>query len=531
MVTINEMLNTAKVNIMKNRWLLLTLTIILCGFVDAHIDSCQGTDYLQNPQRTGYSVCTGPDSPIELWKAEFPGDFDTSPFIVDDKVLIVWKNSRVHLWETKVVLLDLITGRIFKEVRSDDFIFKAFPIGQQILGIASEKVYEINFDSGEVSFLAPIPEKSFVMTNMYPLVLEDRIIIPTTPVVCLSRSDFHLLWNLKDTISDCELRPVSLAGDETLAVFVMATDDGYRIFAVNPSTGSLKWKSDLLPAAHWLALGEKTIYCARERLWAFDRKGSALWEFVPEEKIVSNIVVGPNALYIADAANKLYRIDFDGNLVWKTEWEVSLWNRETHLFGAGDILYCIANFGDFGSQLSAFDMGDGRRIWDFEFETPEWIKGSPLALIKGFPAVGNGILVIGKIGGEITALASDPDIFVRQGDAFFSEGYTEKAINSYKKAAELYEQKGDLTRSEEIEKQIDKLEPPSKSPPETTPPPTPPTTSPPAPPSNQPETPPESTSPPQEPLTLIPLTAVVLIGAVIGVFVTYYIISGKKTQK
>ena len=164
-------------------------------------------------------------------------------------------------------------------------------------------------------------------------------------------------------------------------------------------------------------------------------------------------------------------------------------------------------------------MEDGSELWNMELNPPTYIRG--------FPAVTEGIFVFGTTGGEVLALASDPDLFMRQGNAFLLKDHTEKAINSYKKAAELYEQKGDLPRSEEIQKRIDELEPPSASPQETTPP----TTSPSAPFSTQPETSPESTLPPtQEPSPLIPLS-VVLIGVVIGIFVAYYIINRKKIQK
>jgi hypothetical protein len=462
--------------------LLPALTLIMCTLAYAScLSSCQWREYLGNLHRTAYSPCSGPDTSEELWKVSFGGDFDTPPHIVDDTVLILWKDSASHHWESKVICLDLLTGEIQNEARTDELVCRIFPVDDQILGITLE-VYEISPESGLCTFLASFPGRTFCGAPQYPLVLEDRIIFPTEPAICLSRSDYHTLWNVSETITKKDLTATNIAGDEKLAVFVMLTDRGYQIYAVNPETGFLRWKSTSLPGAHWLALGEDTIYCGGEQLWAFNRNGLKLWEFIPEKEIVSNIVLGPDAVYIADAAHNLYKIDLDGSLVWKTEWEGFTVFPNTHLVGAGDILYCIGNFMDLGAQVTAYRMKDARKVWDINLAT-ESMEGSSVGLILGAPAVANSTLVMGTMTGEVIAYASDPDLFVRQGDTFLSRNLTEKAIESYEKAVELYKKKGNLVQSQKIRTRIYEIENPSAStpPPETAPPSTSPT--------------PESTSP------------------------------------
>ena len=138
----------------------------------ANSNSSEWTDYLGNPHRTGYSTIQGPDMAKVLWRVNIPGDFDTSPFIVEGKVLLLWKNSMYHPMKSKVYLLDLLTGDILQEVDSDLF-FKAFPVENRILGFSRESIDDLDLNSGEITPLAPIPEKSFFTTNMYPLVLKD----------------------------------------------------------------------------------------------------------------------------------------------------------------------------------------------------------------------------------------------------------------------------------------------------------------------------------------------------------------------
>jgi outer membrane protein assembly factor BamB len=511
-----------KMRITKCR--VVAVSLMICLFPNIHIlnntDSghSECTDWLGDINRTAYSPNNGPDMPIVLWKRNIPGDFDTSPFIVDNKVLILWKDSMYHLSRTKVFLFDLLTGETSYEA-DPHLIFQVFPAEDRIFGIGGDTLNEIDLDTGQTHFLASIPEKGFYrLFNIYPLVLEDSLIIPCVPAICLSRSDFHVVWNLNDTISDPDLEPFSLAGDESLTLFIMRKD-GMRLLAVDTQTGTLKWETSPLHWARWLSLKDNTIYCGGKNLWAFNRDGTQRWVFFPEGYITSNLVLGPDAVYFVDEEDNLYKVDFNGNLIWKTKWEASLEYYETHLIGAGDILYCIGNYGDSyitRSSIVAFNMEDGSRLWNLDLASPFYVRAPP--------AIGDGILVIGKVGGEVLALASDPDIFVERGNSFLLKGEEDQAITSFKKAAELYEKKGDISKSQEIQERILEIETPSGTPPpETTPPETtPPETTPPE------TTPPETTPPETTPDT--PLLIMILIGALIGIFIlSYFFIQKKRT--
>ncbi len=516
---------------MKREWLLISVILVCLAHATCSVP-CQWADYLGNPQRTAYSECAGPDYPAILWKLNIPGDFDTSPLVVDGMVLVLWKDSRFHLSETKVMFIDLLTGGIVQELYPENLIYRVFVNEDRIFGLSDKEIFEIETHQGLITPGTSLPEKTFVNTNMYPLVLGDRIIIPTTPVVCISGSDFHTEWNLEDTISDSGLEPIGLAGDDALIGFIMEKGGTRKIYAVDPKTGLLAWRSTPLPAVRWVTFGENAVYCAGEYVWAFDRNGTELWRFVPEQTVAANIVLEQDALYVADAANKLYKVGLDGNLIWEIEAKVSPQYRETHLVGAGDILYRVGNFGDSGSQITAYNLRDRSKMWEFTFETPEWLKGSPTALIKGSPAVAEGILIIEEMGGEIIALASDPDLFVNQGDAYLSGDFKDKAIDSYRKAQELYEKKGNLDQSQEIERRIHEIENHQETPPETTSPESekPPESTPPTPPES--EKPPESTPPtpsesthPSESTS----TSILVLGFLfsIGVFIVYFFIRKK----
>jgi len=138
--------------------LFLTLANVSCS------DPGEWTDYLGNPQRTGYSTGSGPDMPEVLWKVNTPGAFDTSPFIVGGEVLVLLKNDMYHLSKTKVILLDLMTGDVLEEMippmPEKYLIFEVFPVDNRIIGLSFRGVYEIDVASGKTMLLTEIPEKS-----------------------------------------------------------------------------------------------------------------------------------------------------------------------------------------------------------------------------------------------------------------------------------------------------------------------------------------------------------------------------------
>lgn len=482
--------------VMKRKAVFISV-FMMCTFVSAQgFNSCEWVQHLGNPQRTGYSACNGPEMPEVLWKVSIPGEFEKPPFIADDKVLILWMNLQGYV-EAKVLLLDVLTGEILQDYY-DPHLSRVFPVGDRIINKSGSYVYEIDLVSATKTLLTVTPKKG---SPLYPVVLKEKIVFPGTPVVCLSISDFDVIWRLEDVMLDPELNLFNLAGDEDILTFIMQN----RLYVVDSSTGVLKWTSEPLSLALWVALGKDTIYVGGKNLWAFDRNGSEIWHFVPDERIVSNIVLGPEGVYFADEGNNLYKIDMNGNLVWKMYWEVSPWYYKTHLIGAGDMLYCIGNYGkpDLVARIhvSAYNMEDGNMIWDLEFGASCYIKASP--------ATAEGILVIGNTNGELIALASDPELFVRQGDAFLSEDLTEKAINSYEKAVELYEKKGYISQSQELQERILELENLLEFP--------------------SPSEVPESTPEPSNLWTL--LLVIVFIGALFGTLLVYRFIKREKVCK
>ncbi|MGC1121223.1 MAG: PQQ-binding-like beta-propeller repeat protein [Candidatus Methanofastidiosia archaeon] len=389
------------------------------------------------------------------------------------------KDSMSHLSETNVTVLDLLTGNVVSSADTEGIMFGIFPMENGIIGIQKEELCQIDLTSGNIAPLAHIPPKFFHVYPVFPLVLESGIIIPSTPAVCLSKSDFSQLWNLDGLSSFVEdSTPASLAGNESLVYFVLEKKGELYIAAINPQKGLLIWRSHILPAALYLTATEDGVFCGGFNLWKFSREGEMVWEVSLEQRIVSNMVRGPDGLYCVDAGNNLYEVDFEGNLLWKAFCEVSPWYYETHLLGGGDILYCVRNSGDVVSPettvITAFNMKTGEKLCELGLGASHYVKAPPI--------LADGILVVGTVGGNIIAVASDPDLFVKQGDKFMDIGDRNRASESYEKALELCEKKQLADKHQEILKHVmeqgfTQFGTPIPSPPQTQPPqPTPPET-------------------------------------------------------
>jgi len=457
-------------------------------------DPLQWDQYLGNPGRTAYIDYEGPDSPEILWEVEL-SCLAGNPFISKDRVVVECGG--------KAVLIDLLTDTLLSEATANvESLTGAYPVGDTILGTTRGGwLYRINPVTGDAPFDVKIPDRFHCFVHCPPIVLSDRMIFPSTPVVCLSRDDYSTLWDLQSSLGplypeDGEVQMIA-ASSKRLYIVIREVEEK-KIWTVDSDTGEFLWAKDGFEISV-IATDGSVLFAGGEGLYALDTEtGELLWLFEFEsDYLSSNIVVGPHAVYATDE-EKLYSVDkTTGVLNWKVQWEGNpFWI--TYIVGMKNIVICsdVRN-------LSCFSAEDGTEIWNIHFA--DFIDLNPK---KPCPAAAKGILIVGGKEGSnrILALASDPDLFVKQGDAFLSEGMKDQAIDSYKKAAQLYEKEGNLNKSQEMQQKVYELENQQES-------------------TSEPSTPPES---PPVTFNFSIVGIVVLAVTLFGIFIVYYFVKRKE---
>ncbi len=416
----------------------------------------QWDQYLGNAGRTAYIHCSGPDSPEILWEILLEGEV-TTPFILGDKVIVfshtycTFPSPPEAAPRENIAVIDLLTGTLLQKIVPEEGLNYAYPLKEDVvIGESGEGFYEIDLASEEISLVSDIHTASACLSECYPAILPDRIIFPTTPVLCLSREDYHILWNMESSLGSSypeggEVRTVAASAER---VYIVVWSEENTLYALDSSNGTLAWKKAL---TIWeISCDESYLFVGGDTVCALDAEtGDVLWTFESRD-LESNIMVGPDTLFFTTSDNYLYALDKkSGTVKWKTSWKEEPIGV-TYIVGARSMIICENAF-----NTTSFRASDGAELWNVH----------SMDYLDDFgdvecPAVAEGIIVVGDkflFGGQLTALVSDPELFVKQGDAFLCQGLKEKAGDSYRKAVTLYEKKGNLGRAGEIKKKISEL--------------------------------------------------------------------------
>jgi outer membrane protein assembly factor BamB len=452
-------------NKMKLLWLIIISAILVCASSENFPSWDQ---YLGNPGRTGYSNYGGPDFPEIFWKINLPG-YPGTPFIIEDKILVLYKDDPFIFTDSKIASIDLLTGTLLDEAVADvKNLTGVFPAGDLLLGITRGGwLYRINFRTKEAVLDLKIPDHSPLSCDphCFPIILSDKVVFPTNPVVCLSRDDYSLLWNLQSSLGSMypeNAETYAIAASSKQVHIVLWGESGGDLLTVDSNTGKLVWQDNSLNFKE-IALDGSILIGGKDKLYAMNPEtGELFWTF-ESEQIHSNIVIGPESVFFT-GNDMIYAIDkTSGELQWQTQLEGVKDSpfSTTYLIGVKNAIICSNTM-----NLTAFSLINGAELWNVHFQDHVdrlWNKPCP--------AVSENILVV--IGEEpqtpLISYTSDPELFAQQGDAFLSRELPDKAAESYRKASELYERKGDHEKAQEMEKKISQLEssPESAIPPKT----------------------------------------------------------------
>lgn len=139
-----------------------------------------------------------------------------------------------------------------------------------------------------------------------------------------------------------------------------ASGDGC-VYALDASTGILKWKTAAISCVYNCAVGaDGTIYVGSTngKLYAFAPDGTQKWAFQSQSKVTCAPAIAPDGtIYFGSQDTNLYALDADGRLKWKYRTNGPVYSAPT-LAADGTVIV-----GVWPAILIALDPSDGSVNW------------------------------------------------------------------------------------------------------------------------------------------------------------------------
>jgi outer membrane protein assembly factor BamB len=151
---------------------------------------------------------------------------------------------------------------------------------------------------------------------------------------------------------------LSMSADGSTIYAVSA--DG-RVYAVNSSSGTLKWNTSAISCSYNCAVAhDGTIYVGSSSgtLYAFASDGAQKWTFATQSKVTcAPAIAKDGTIYFASQDMNLYALDPSGHKKWSYRTGGPIYSAPT-VDAAGTVI-----FGTWQSILTALDPLDGRVDW------------------------------------------------------------------------------------------------------------------------------------------------------------------------
>jgi len=434
---------------------LIFIFVISISF--ATIEYSQWDQYMGNPGRSAYIECKGPDFPEILWESELPG-YPEIITISDGQAIVLYRKENLPYPETGIALIDVLTGIVREEsLAGVTSLESVYPVQDILMGMTHGGwIYRIDPVSGEVKWDIKNPDTAYPDPEyMYPVILPDKIIFPTHPVICRAVNDFNILWDLEST-QDSHIPytgTTSIAASRKRVHIVLKTGNTSQLLTVKSDSGQLLWSKEL--NLQNIVTNGPLLFGYQDTIYAWDAEtGDLKWTY-ELESINSNMLAGPDYVCVADDSHIFSLDTHSGVLLWKAQRGESSINRKglpipSHIVGTNNSVIWSDIF-----DVTCFSPRDGSQLWNIHLQDSvdsRWQNPCP-AIIEGI------LIVNGKEHSDaLLAITSDPQLFAQQGDAFLSRELPDKAVESYKKASELYERMGNHEKAQEMGEKISQLE-------------------------------------------------------------------------
>lgn len=336
--------------------------------------------YLQNPQRTGYSSFTAPNTNETKWFYNTTKEIDSSPAVANGRVIVGVSDGTVLAVNatTGEKLWSYDTGAGSNSIWSSP----AIDSGRVYIGTRDSNLYCLNEVTGTLLW------KYYTGSQIdsSPLVSNGKVFIGSHDgkLYCLNSNDGSFIWNFTataDIFGNIGIRSSpSILGD---VVFVGSIYDS-RLYAINASTGAKIWNYSIngnigsSPTVYdgriFFNADFGGVYCLNATI------GTLIWKTSGANSFAySSVAVANGRVFVGDSIGKFYCFNASTGLsIWNFTNIAAVWSSPAVADGK-------VFFGTENGRVYSLNEATGAQIWSYR----------ALERVASSPAISNGTVFVG----------------------------------------------------------------------------------------------------------------------------------------
>lgn len=369
--------------------------------------------FRHDPQRTGYSTSTAPNTNQIKWFYNATTEIDSAPAVANGRVI-------VGVSDGNVLAVSSTTGKkcwSFDTKAGSNSIWSSPAInsGRVYIGTRDHNLYCLNESTG--AFLWKFLTGKEI--NSSPLVSDGKVFFGSMDgkLYCLNANDGSLIWNF--TTSGDDGGNIAIHSSPAILddVVFVGSLYGAKLYAINASTGVKIWDYSLngnifsSPSVYngkvFFNAEYAGVYCLNATSGAFIWSTSDTMSFV-----YSSLAVADDRVFIGDSHDKFYCFDAStGESLWNFTNIAGVWSSAAVADGK-------VFFGTENGWFYCLDESAGSQIWSYR--ALERVASSP-AVVNSTVYVGCGSGWVGVGGiyafGERYSLPSSLSLFLNSDTA------------------------------------------------------------------------------------------------------------------
>jgi outer membrane protein assembly factor BamB len=336
--------------------------------------------FRHDPQHTGYSTFTAPDTNEIKWFYNTTMEIDSSPAVANGRLIVGVSNGEILALNstTGEKLWSYDTGAGSNSIWGSP----AIDSGRVYIGTRDRNLYCLNETTGALLWAYLTGDE----IDSSPLVSDGEVFFGSHDgkLYCLNANDGALIWNF--TIDGGFYSSPAIWNNAVFigSIATYATDPS-KFYAINASTGVKIWDYDTTelgidssPAVDdgkvFFASGMGKVYCLNATTGALIWNTPGVISFVRSSPAVAN-----GRVFIGDANSKFYCFNAStGSSIWNLTDIAAVWSSPAVADGK-------VFFGTENGKFYCLDENTGSQIWSYQ----------ALERVASSPAISNGAVFVG----------------------------------------------------------------------------------------------------------------------------------------